>query len=88
MSEEQHLPTAHRGASITYTDDVAKGKLYAWITMPGGAEINITERLMRVITEDPEDIRRTFVAQVIAKIDHGLDAEHGSWVMGLAEHRR
>ncbi len=84
------LPTQHRGATINYqTNDVDLESLFARITLPGGEKTNVTERLLRVVTEDEtrEDHlsirRRSFGAAVIAKIDRVLDGAT-SWVVTVA----
>jgi len=84
------LITSHRRATVRYTEDVGQpGCLYAWITLPDGRKTSVTERLLRVACcddekpypndEDKVDIRRSFQAAVVARIDQELDREHGSW---------
>lgn len=91
MSEtESTLITSHRGAAVRYTEDIGQPEcLSAWITLPDGRETSVTERLLRVAVcrgdqrhptaEDRVDIRRSFQAAVVARIDQELDREFGSW---------
>jgi hypothetical protein len=72
------LPASHRGVGITYRVNVADGRtLEAWMGIRGDL-LTVTERIIRVVSDDPDDVRRSFAAAVVAKIDATLDGE-SSW---------
>lgn len=73
------LVWSHRDVSVRYTFNAADpATLYAWIEV-GDRKLAVTERLLRVITTNPEHRRRSFLAAVVARIDEALDSEHGAW---------
>lgn len=90
MTNASDLITSHRGAAVRYTEDVSEPEcLLAFITLPDASTHTVTERLLRVVVcrgdkrhptaEDRADIRRSFQAAVVARIDQELDRDFGSW---------